>query len=213
MSRRIDEIIIHCTATRADWWKSRNANQKVAEVRRWHVEDRGWSDIGYHFLIDRDGAVSEGRPLERAGAHAKGHNKRSIGIALFGGHGGSENDLFSDHFTPEQERALRGLIERLGSRFGDLKVSGHNQYAAKACPCFSVPEWRAGKPVRTSPVQSTTLQASATQIAAATGTGATALAALDGTAQAIALTLAGTIALAALWIMRERLRKWAGGDR
>lgn len=68
-------------------------------------------------------------------------------------------------------------------------------------------------PARTSPVQSTTLQASATQVAAAAGTGATALAALDGTAQIAALTLAGIIALAALWIMRERLRKWAAGDR
>ena len=135
--RPITDLIIHCTATRAEWWKTRTANQKVREVRKWHVEDRGWSDIGYHFLIDRDGTVVEGRPVERSGAHTKGHNKGSIGIALFGGHGGSENDLFSDHFTPEQEAALRDLIDKLQSRFGALKVSGHNQYAAKACPCFN----------------------------------------------------------------------------
>ena len=119
--RPITDLIIHCTATRPDWWQSRTAKQKVSEVRKWHVEDRGWSDIGYHFLIDRDGMVVKGRALERTGAHTKGHNKGSIGICLFGGHGGSENDLFSDHFTPEQEKALRSLIDELQSRFGMLK--------------------------------------------------------------------------------------------
>ena len=66
---------------------------------------------------------------------------------------------------------------------------------------------------RASVTQSTTIQASVSQAAAAAGTGATALAALDGTAQIVALACAGIIALAALWIMRERLRKWTAGDR
>jgi len=66
---------------------------------------------------------------------------------------------------------------------------------------------------RKSPAQSTTLQASVTQVAAAAGTGATALAALDGPAQIVALAFAGTVALAAMWILRERLRKWGAGDR
>ena len=58
--RQLNEIIIHCTATRPDWWASRSTKAKVNEVRRWHVEDRGWSDVGYHYLIDRDGTVMEG---------------------------------------------------------------------------------------------------------------------------------------------------------
>ena len=87
--RPIDEIIVHCAATRPDWWKSKSLGQKIAEVRRWHTAappvGRGWSDAGYHFLIDRNGRVGPGRPLERIGAHVVGHNTGTIGICLFGG--------------------------------------------------------------------------------------------------------------------------------
>ena len=68
-------------------------------------------------------------------------------------------------------------------------------------------------PERKSPAQSSTMQASAVQIASGAGAGVAAVGALDGTAQIIALALAGVVILAALWIMRERLKKWAGGDR
>lgn len=142
--RNINEIIIHCTATRPDWWKTRSANQKVSEVKRWHVEDRGWSDIGYHYLIDRNGTVVNGRPVSRTGAHVKGRNKGTIGIALFGGHGGSSNDQFEDHFTSEQKDSLTNLIEEIDPD-GVMKVTGHNQYANKACPCFQVVDPRLSK--------------------------------------------------------------------
>ncbi len=46
--RKITEIIVHCTATRADWWAGKRTSDKVREIKRWHVQDRGWSDIGYH---------------------------------------------------------------------------------------------------------------------------------------------------------------------
>ena len=141
--RILTEIIIHCTATRPDWWKSRSTGQKVAEVRRWHVEDRGWSDIGYHYLIDRNGSVAKGRPIEKIGAHVKGHNEGTIGISLFGGHEAAANDLFSDHFTPEQETALRDLISRLVADHGEMAISGHNDYANKGCPGFNVVKWLA----------------------------------------------------------------------
>lgn len=144
--RQVNEIIVHCTATRPEWWAGRSTNQKVAEVRKWHL-DRGWSDIGYHYLIDRNGTVAEGRPVERQGAHVKGRNKGTIGIALFGGHGSSEDDSFADHFTPEQDDALRELLDSLSERFDVSKVSGHNEYAAKACPGFRVRPWRASKPI------------------------------------------------------------------
>lgn len=146
MTRKITGIILHCTATRADWWASRTTNQKVAEIRRWHVEDNGWSDIGYHFLIDRNGKIATGRPIERDGAHVIGHNKGTIGISLFGGHGSSETDDFSVNFTPEQDKALRTLIADLRAKYGDVPVTGHNVYAAKACPGFRVGPWLAEKP-------------------------------------------------------------------
>ena len=140
--RHINEIVVHCTSTRPAWMKDRPTSQKVAEVKRWHTQHNGWSDIGYHWLIDRDGTVSTGRPVERAGAHVIGHNRNSIGIALFGGHGGTENDIFHENFTPAQNRALRDLIKSLRIQFPSITiVSGHNQYAAKACPCFDVQDW------------------------------------------------------------------------
>ena len=67
--------------------------------------------------------------------------------------------------------------------------------------------------IRTSPAQSTTVRASAVQMASGAGAGIAAVGALDGTAQIIALAFAGVVILAALWIMRERLRKWANGVR
>jgi N-acetylmuramoyl-L-alanine amidase len=144
--RPIDEIIVHCTDTLPEWWAGRRTSQKVAEVRRWHVTPepagRGWSDIGYHYLIDRDGTVAKGRPLERTGAHVAGHNTGTIGISLFGGHGSSADDAFDDNFTQAQDRALRDLIASLRKQFPTIrKVTGHNEYAAKACPGFRVADW------------------------------------------------------------------------
>ena len=140
--RLINEIIVHCTATRPEWFERATTAQKVAEIRRWHVQDRGWKDIGYHYLIDRSGQVATGRPLEQIGAHVAGHNTGTVGIALFGGHGSAETDDISDNFTVAQEITLRDLIADLRKRFPTIKtVSGHNQYAAKACPGFYVPDW------------------------------------------------------------------------
>jgi N-acetylmuramoyl-L-alanine amidase len=222
--RKIDEIIIHCTATRPDWWAGKSAAAKVKEITRWHL-DRGWSDIGYHYLIDRDGTVVEGRPVERTGAHVKGHNTGTVGISLFGGFGGSAGDSFADNFTEDQEQALLDLIAKLKADHPSItKISGHNQYAAKACPCFSVPAWlkKAQSPKMKPPVdtekpralaQSKTLQASVVQGASAVGGAVAAFQALDGTAQIIAMTGCILITLLAMYIMKERLKAWAAGWR
>ncbi|QPM89394.1 N-acetylmuramoyl-L-alanine amidase [Pseudooceanicola algae] len=145
--RQITGLIVHCTATKSDFMPGATTAQRVAEVRRWHGQDNGWSDIGYHYLIDRDGTLATGRPLDRTGAHVAGHNTGTIGISLFGGHGSSADDAFGDHFTLGQERALRSLLADLQDRFGALPVTGHNQYAAKACPGFRVPSWYAAVPM------------------------------------------------------------------
>jgi len=208
--RPISEIIIHCSATRPEWRAGSKTSAKVSEIRKWH-KGRGWRDIGYHYIIDRDGTVATGRPVEQVGAHVKGHNTGTIGVCLIGGHGSSENDLFADNYTPEQEDALRGLLTDLGARYGIDKVTGHNQYAAKACPGFNVPRWLARKQPRSTPAQSTTLQASVVQGASAIGGAVGALNALDGTAQVVALAVCGVVALAAMWIFKERLRKWGAG--
>lgn len=140
--RPITEIIVHCTATRPDWWANKTTSQKVTEVKLWHIRDRGWRDIGYHFLIDRNGTVAQGRPLDQVGAHTQGKNTGTIGISLFGGYEGAATDAFEEHFTEEQDASLRSLIEKLREDYPTIHtISGHNQYAAKACPCFDVPRW------------------------------------------------------------------------
>lgn len=212
--RPITGIIVHCTATRPNWWEDRTSEEKAEECRRWHVEDNGWSDIGYHYLIDRDGTVTPGRPMGRAGAHVKGHNANTVGIALWGGHGSTKNDQFSDHFTSEQNTALRQLILDLRAAHGDIPVSGHNEYANKACPGFNARKWFAREPERTTPAQSTTIQASTVTGAVSAGTGLlAALSDMDPLVQAILAGGAVVALLGVAWVVRERLRKWAEGDR
>lgn len=136
--RKITEIFIHCSATKPQWMINSTAEQKVAEIKRWHTEENNWSDIGYHFVIDRSGEVVKGRDIKTAGAHAKGHNANSIAICLIGGWGGATTDQFEEHFTELQRQALWKLLNSLTEKFPNAKIRGHNEVAAKACPCFTV---------------------------------------------------------------------------
>jgi hypothetical protein len=170
--RTINEICVHCTATRPNWLPRKDDHARVAELRRWHVEENGWSDIGYHYIVTRSGTVITGRPVETAGAHEPKINKASIGVVLFGGFGSTPSDDPSQHYTPEQLNALRDLITQLRIEHGIKKVTGHNQYAAKACPGFNVPRWLAEKAPARPVVASKTLIG---QTVAASGTGATAV--------------------------------------
>ena len=140
--RLIDEIVVHCTATNPKWYANKSAEDVVAEIRRWHTEERGWSDIGYHAVVHRDGSVAQGRPDWKKGAHVAGHNATTIGIALVGGRGAAADGKFEDNFTPEQDAALRKLIGEYKGKFpGILTVSGHNDHSKKGCPGFPVEEW------------------------------------------------------------------------
>lgn len=139
--RHINKIIVHCSDTRPKWMEGKPAHAKVAEIRRWHTEERGWSDIAYHHVIDRDGSVEPGRAAWRVGAHVKGHNKHSIGVCLIGGHGAAADDSFFEHFTEAQMQALADLVRDLSKQYPGAVVSGHQDFAAKACPGFDVKEW------------------------------------------------------------------------
>ncbi|NEY92251.1 N-acetylmuramoyl-L-alanine amidase [Tabrizicola oligotrophica] len=132
----VTEIILHCADTRPDWMAGRPLAEKVAEIQRWHVQERGWRDIGYHWVIDRDGAVAPGRRETEIGAHVEGHNRGTIGICLLGGYGAKADDPFERNFTPAQAVAARRLIGAIKGRAAIQKVSGHNNYAMKACPGF-----------------------------------------------------------------------------
>jgi N-acetylmuramoyl-L-alanine amidase len=142
----VSTIFVHCSATRPSWMDGFPLASKVAEIRRWHVHDRGWRDIGYHWIIDRDGQVARGRHESEVGAHVQGHNTGSIGICLLGGHGSTADGAFLDSFTPAQDRALRDLIADIKTRADIKAVRGHNEVAAKACPGFNVAQWLAARP-------------------------------------------------------------------
>ena len=207
-SRTVDTIWIHCAATRPEWMIGQSLTKKVAEIDKWH-KARGWKAVGYHWLVDRDGTVAAGRPETEPGAHVAGHNTGSIGICLIGGHGSNENDAFEKNYTPAQDAALRALIDDIKARTPIKRIRGHNEVAAKACPGFRVSRWLAHKPPAPSLPESTTMQASAVQVAAGAGTAATAISALDGHAQIVAIVLGVVIVAAAAWVMRERIRRWA----
>lgn len=102
--RSINQIIVHCSATKP------GMDIGVLEIRRWH-KDRGFSDIGYHFVIRRSGRIENGRPAKKPGAHAKGHNADSIGICLVGGI--DDKGKPQNNFTEAQELALRKLLGEL----------------------------------------------------------------------------------------------------
>jgi hypothetical protein len=137
----VREVILHCSATRPEWLGASSLAAKRAEIRRWHMQDRGWRNIGYHWLIDFDGQRAAGRPETDIGAHVVDHNRGTIGICLIGGHGADADDMFGEHFTAPQARTLRALITDIRSRTQIAKVTGHNDYAAKACPGFRVAGW------------------------------------------------------------------------
>ena len=127
--RDITKIIIHCTAT------PEGRDVSVDTIRQWHL-DRGWSDIGYHYIIDLEGNLHEGRPVERQGAHVRGHNKGSIGITYVGGV--DSNMKPKDTRTEKQKERLEALIMTLMSGYLNSTLHGHNEFSSKACPSFDV---------------------------------------------------------------------------
>ena len=126
--RKITEIIIHCSAT------PEGRDYTVEDIDLWH-RARGFTGIGYHYVIYRDGSVHEGRPVDRAGAHCKGHNAHSIGICYIGG---CERDgrTPKDTRTPSQTASLSRLLRHLQSLYPDATIHCHNEFAPKACPSF-----------------------------------------------------------------------------
>ena len=126
--RIINEIVVHCTAT------PEGRAVSVAEIRRWHKE-RGWSDIGYHFVVHLDGKVDIGRPVSQVGAHVAGRNANTIGVTYIGGVDKAGKP--KDTRTTLQKAALLQLLKRLIGQYPDIKlISGHRDYANKACPSF-----------------------------------------------------------------------------
>ncbi len=133
--RFVDTLIIHCAATTPEM------NIGAKEIREWHLQ-RGWADIGYHYIIKRDGTVEKGRPLENIGAHVKGHNRGSIGVCLVGGVDTAGKP--KNNFTAPQWLALDRMIDQFKKDYPNGKIHGHNEFEKnKACPSFDVQKYLA----------------------------------------------------------------------
>lgn len=126
ITREINKVIVHCSYTTKDM------DIGAREIRQWHINDNKWQDIGYHFVIRRNGEVEKGRSLNSVGAHTFGENANSIGICLVGG----KPDC---NFTFMQYRALIALKRTLEKEL-TLTWHGHRDFADKACPTFDVNE-------------------------------------------------------------------------
>ena len=128
-SRRIiNEIIIHCTAT------PEGRECSVEEIRQWH-KARGFTDIGYHYVIHLDGRVEEGRNVDIAGAHCTGHNANSIGVVYVGGCA-KDGKTPKDTRTDAQKASLANLLIDLRKLYPRATIHGHRDFANKACPSF-----------------------------------------------------------------------------
>ena len=129
--RNITKIILHSTATRQG--KEFNSN----DIKQWHI-NRGFTNIGYHYVITLDGTIEDGRDIRSIGAHCKGYNANSIGIVYVGGV--DDNNKPKDTRTNEQKESLYQLIDELLIAY-DLDIDDvycHYQLGKTLCPSFSI---------------------------------------------------------------------------
>lgn len=143
MTRKINQIIVHCADTYA------TMDIGAEEIRAWHKQ-KGWQDIGYHFVVRRDGTLETGRDidgdgdiLEEVGAHALGYNANSIGICLAGGKAHNGKPEFN--FSQQQLDTLRSFLVVFTALLPGVEIIGHNQVSDKACPGFDVSYWWYGQ--------------------------------------------------------------------
>ena len=131
--REITEIIIHCSATKE------GKDFRAKDIDAWH-KAKGWAGIGYHFVIDLDGTIEQGRPMDKVGAHCYGHNKNSIGVCYIGGL--DSRGKPKDTRTEAQRVTMTMLCRYLSFMFPRALYYGHKDFdPSKSCPCFDVPEF------------------------------------------------------------------------
>ncbi len=122
---KTDYIVIHCADTPA------SMDIGVKEIRQWHQE-RGWLDVGYHYVIRRDGTLEHGRPPEAVGAHVAGKNRVSVGICMVG----------RGEYEDAQWDKLSAIVNHLHAEWPEAKIVGHRELDShKTCPMFDVQAW------------------------------------------------------------------------
>ena len=128
--RTITEIIVHCSAT------PEGKDYTVADIRRWH-KAQGWSDIGYHYVIYRNGHIEPGRDVDLIGAHCVNHNAKSIGICYIGGVTNDGKQKAKDTRTLAQKAALMSILTEMKRTYSDARIYGHHDFErGKDCPSF-----------------------------------------------------------------------------
>jgi N-acetylmuramoyl-L-alanine amidase len=137
--RYINKILVHCSAT------PEGEDLTVEQIRAEHKR-QGWSDIGYHYVIYRNGSIHEGRDVNLQGAHCAdgGGNVGSIGVCYIGGvekrrPGVAYKDLKpKDTRTDAQKAALLSLLFDLRKMYPDAKIYGHRDFDrhGKTCPSY-----------------------------------------------------------------------------
>ena len=136
--RDIDMIVVHCSGSRCDH------RYTMKMLRYDHVHNNGWTDIGYHFYIRKDGTMTQHRKLLEVGAHARPYNRCSIGICYEGGL--DEQGKPCNTMTTEQETRLIDLFRNLKILFPKAKIVGHRDLPGttpKECPCLDAGSWAA----------------------------------------------------------------------
>lgn len=126
--RSIKELIVHCSAT------PEGKDYSIDTIRQWHLQ-RGFSDIGYHYVIYRDGSIHIGRDESIIGAHCTGHNTNSIGVCYIGGCA-SNGKTPKDTRTTEQKQSLVKLLKELKTKYPQASIHSHKDFSNKACPSF-----------------------------------------------------------------------------
>jgi len=120
-SRKIHRVFIHCSAS--DYPQHDN----IATMKAWHLA-RGFSDVGYHFFIRKDGTLEYGRDCETTPAAQRGHNLNTLAICLHG--------LKVEKFTEAQFKTLKALSKEIADNYENISFHGHCEVSVKACPVF-----------------------------------------------------------------------------
>tara|TARA_R100000734_G_scaffold19149_1_gene18615 strand:+ start:1260 stop:1739 length:480 start_codon:yes stop_codon:yes gene_type:complete len=146
MGRKLEYLVIHCTATP----EGRNISSDT--IRKWHTapkpEGRGWRQVGYSDMIHLDGGLENLTPFNQDGIvegwevtnGVRGINAVSRHVVYVGGVD-EENTYAKDTRTPEQKDTLEVYVKYMVKRHPDIKIAGHNQFASKACPSFDTVKW------------------------------------------------------------------------
>ena len=122
-NRAVDRVFLHCSASDVA------AHDNIEQIRKWHVDDNGWSDVGYHYFVNKAGEIFNGRPIGKTPAAQGGHNTGTIAICLSG--------LKESNFTDAQFTTLKAMCRTINQAYGgQVTFHGHREVAAKACPVY-----------------------------------------------------------------------------